>query len=135
MTKRKTLLAIGAPLLVLAFYLGLRPKKIEEPVAMTAGTPATEAGDGRRAQPRAATSSRPADAQVDAEFVAHLRSRYGANIGNPNVQIKLIEALMRHFQKQDPQRWQEALLAAVRAAFVTTRSRRTSTAASITSAG
>jgi hypothetical protein len=119
MTKRKTLLAIGAPLLVLSLYLGLRREKIEEPVAMAAGTASGDraAGAEPRAQPRAAGASGAPAAPVDAELVAHLRSRYGANIGKPYVQIKLIEALMRHFQEQDPLRWQEALLAAVRAAF------------------
>lgn len=120
MTKRKTLLAIGAPLLVLSLYLGLRREETEEPVAMAAGAASGDraAGAERPARPRAAgASGAPAAAAVDAELVAHLRSRYGANIGSRYVQIKLIEALMRHFQKQDPLRWQEALLAAVRAAF------------------
>lgn len=116
MTKRKTLLAIGAPLLILALWLGLRPKKIAEPVALAAGTPEA-AGAELPAPPRIGGASGAAAAPVDAELVAHLRSRYGAKIGNRYVQIKLIEALMRHFQKHDPLHWQEALLAAVRAAF------------------
>lgn len=120
MTKRKTFLTIGAPLLILSLYLGLRREKVEEPVAMAARPAASgdrAAGADLPAQPRAAGASEAAVAPVDAELVAHLRSRYGANIGSRYVQIKLIEALMRHFQKQDPLRWQEALLAAVRAAF------------------
>jgi len=117
MTKRKTLLAIGAPLLVLWLFLGLRREKIEEPVATAAGTPEAAAGANLPAQPRIAGASGAVAAPVDAELVAHLRSRYGANIGNSYVQIKLIEALMRHFQKHDPLHWQQALLAAVRAAF------------------
>jgi hypothetical protein len=116
MTKRQTLLTIGAPLLVLSLYLGLRQEKIEEPVAMAAGPPEA-AGADLPARPRAAGANGAAAAPVDSELVAHLRSSYGTNIGNRYVQIKLIEALMRHFQKHDPLHWQEALLAAVRAAF------------------
>ena len=116
MTKRQTLLTIGAPLFVLSLYLGLRQEKIEEPAAMAAG-PAEAAGADLPARPRAAGANGAAAAPVDAELVAHLRSSYGATIGNRYVQIKLIEALMRHFQKHDPLHWQEALLAAVRAAF------------------
>ncbi len=117
MTKRKTLLGLGALLLVLSLYLGLRREKIEEPAALAAGSPEA-AGADLAARPRAAgPGGASAAAPVDSELVAHLRSRYGANIGNPYVQIKLIEALMRHFQKQDPLHWKEALLAAVRAAF------------------
>ncbi|MDI3285792.1 hypothetical protein [Polyangium sp. 15x6] len=117
MKKRKTLLAIGAPLLVLALYFALRPEQIQEPVATAAATPDETAGADLPAPPRGSRPSATAVPMADAELVAQLRSRYGANIRSPYVQIKLIEALVRHFQKQDPLHWREALLAAVRAAF------------------
>lgn len=117
MMKRKTLLAIGVPLLALSLYLGLRREKIEAPVAMAAGTAKAAASADLPEKPRAAAASWAAAPPVDAEVVAHLRARYGANIGNPYIQVRLIEALMRHFQKRDPLHWQEPLLAAVRAAF------------------
>ncbi len=117
MKKRKTLLALFAPLVGLLLYLGLRREKIEEPVPVAAGAPEAATGADHLAKPRPARPSGAEAAPVDAELIDHLRSRYGANIGNAYVQIKMIEALMRHYQKNDPTRWREALLAAVRAAF------------------
>lgn len=116
MKKRNTLLALGAALLVISLYLGLRPAKIEEPVATTTKPPVAASAD-LPAPPRAAEANESAAAKADSEMIAQLRAKYGAHIGNPYVQVKLIEALMRHFQKHDPEHWQEALLAAVRAAF------------------
>lgn len=118
MTTQNKLLALGAPLLVVVLYLGLRQPKIEEPlpppqsssetpvVAKTASKPAFSG-------PRGASSANPDNAQ----FIEQLRARYGAKINNPYVQVKLIEALMRHFQKTDFLHWREELLRAVKAAF------------------
>jgi hypothetical protein len=118
MTMRKWFVAIGAPaLIVLACYLGLRQDKIEEP-AMAAPRPSdTAASDHREALPIARPMDPTTSTTVDPEIIEHLRSKYGANIGNRHVQVKLIEALMRQYQKQDPEHWREKLLEAVRAAF------------------
>jgi hypothetical protein len=58
-----------------------------------------------------------ADIAIDPALVEHLQAEYGANIEHAMVQMRMIEALMRYFQQRFPDRWQEALLAAVRAAF------------------
>ena len=50
-------------------------------------------------------------------LIAQLRSRYGAQIQHPYVQLKMLERLIRHFRAQSPDRWQEALLELLREAF------------------
>ncbi len=118
MTTQNKLLAIGAPLFVLLLYFGLRQSKIEEPAVIAASTPETAARvDSTARPPSSSTKNASTTANVDPKLVESLRAQYGANIGNPYVQIKLIEALMRHFQKHDFLHWREELLRAVRAAF------------------
>ncbi|HYV45848.1 MAG TPA: hypothetical protein VFA20_13360 [Myxococcaceae bacterium] len=72
--------------------------------------------------PRA--SSRPggaipgAGAGVDRDaLVAQLRSRYGARIQHPYVQLKMLERLIPYFRAQSPDHWRESLLDLLRAAF------------------
>lgn len=118
MTTQNKLLALGAMLLVVVLYLGLRQPKIEEPLPApqhTSETPvaANPASKPASSQPRSASSASPDNAQ----FIEQLRSRYGAKINNPYVQVKLIEALMRHFQKTDFLHWRQELLRAVKVAF------------------
>jgi hypothetical protein len=60
--------------------------------------------------------ARPA-ASTNDELVEHLQAEYGASIEHPSVQMRMLEKLMRYFQERYPDGWQEALLAAVRAAF------------------
>lgn len=118
MTTQNKLLALGAPLLVALLYLGLRQPKIEEPPAPTKSLPETSVAANKAAKPSVSGSVvTGAATPVDPQFIEQLRSRYGAKISNPYVQVKLIEALMRHFQKTDFLHWREELLRAVRAAF------------------
>ena len=64
------------------------------------------------------TASRAPDTGVNRDaLVAQLRSRYGAQIQHPYVQLKMLERLIRHFRAQSPDRWQEALLDLLRVAF------------------
>jgi len=118
MTTQNKLLALGALLFVFPLYLGLRQDKIEERAAAASGAPEAAARAEPSAKPAAsgAIVTSPAE-PVDPELIAHLRSRYGANIRDPYVQIRLIEALMRHFQSHDFLRWRRELLRAVRAGF------------------
>ncbi|MBN1206528.1 MAG: hypothetical protein JXB05_16700 [Myxococcaceae bacterium] len=51
------------------------------------------------------------------ELSAFLRNRYGAKLKEPYVQIKMLEDLMRYFQKRNPDRWQEELLAFLKQEF------------------
>jgi len=118
MTTQNKFLAFLAPLLVVLLYLGLRQPKIEEPPAPPKTSPETTVTANKTAKPSVSGSVVAASAtQVDLQFVEQLRSRYGAKISNSYVQVKLIEALMRHFQKTDFLHWREELLRAVRAAF------------------
>jgi hypothetical protein len=51
------------------------------------------------------------------ELTTFLRNRFGAKLKEPYVQIKMLEDLMRFFQKRYPDRWQEELLAFLKKAF------------------
>jgi hypothetical protein len=51
------------------------------------------------------------------QLIAHLQGRFGGRLGNPYVQIKLLEDLIRHFRKVSPDRWEQAVLEVLRAAF------------------
>lgn len=118
MTTQNKLFALGVPLLVVVLYLGLRQPKIEEPPAAPKSSPETTVATNVMAKPLvsgAVVASSPT--VVDPKFVDQLRSRYGSKISHPYVQVKLIEALMRHFQKTDFLHWRQELLRVVRAAF------------------
>lgn len=117
MTTQNKLLAIGAPLLVVLVFFVLRRDKIEEPAFVKPNTIQAVRVDSSARPPASAMVVATTTADVDAKQIEQLRSRYGANIGNPYVQIRLIEALMRHYQKNDFMHWREELLRAVRAAF------------------
>jgi hypothetical protein len=51
------------------------------------------------------------------QLATYLRERFGAKLKEPYVQIKMLEDLMRFFQKRSPDRWQEELLAFLKKAF------------------
>ena len=72
---------------------------------VTGGAPSPSAGE-----PRAR------DAELEA-LAASLREKYGAKLGEPYIQIRLLEELMRYFQQRSPDRWREELLAFLRQAF------------------
>ncbi len=52
-----------------------------------------------------------------AKLIAYVRERYGARLSEPYLQVKMLEELMRHFQKLHPDRWEEELLAFLKEAF------------------
>lgn len=117
MTTQNKLLAIGAPLFVLLVCFGLRRDKIDEPAVVKPSITEAERVDSSARPPSSETVVAQATAQVDPLLLEQLRSRYGAHISNPYMQIKLIEELMRYYQKNDFMHWREELLRAVRAAF------------------
>ncbi len=117
MTTQNKLLAIGTSLLVLLVYFVLRGDQIEEPAVIKPSLPEAARVDLTARPPSSGNVEAKATTQVDPKLLEQLRSRYGANIGNPYVQVKLIEALMRHYQKHEFLHWREELLRAVRAAF------------------
>jgi len=67
--------------------------------------------------PALATPGAQPAASTDAELIEHLQAEYGASIEHPLVQMRMIEKLIRYFQERQPDGWEQALLAAVRAAF------------------
>lgn len=59
-----------------------------------------------------------ADPDKDLDQLAtYLRERFGAKLKEPYIQIKMLEDLMRFFQKRSPDHWQEELLAFLKKAF------------------
>lgn len=56
------------------------------------------------------------DAELEA-LVTAMRERYGARLDEPSVQMRMLEDLMRYFQKRSPDRWREELLAFLKKAF------------------
>lgn len=118
MTTQKKLLVLAPLLLGLMVFFGQRREKIKEPTVITK-TAANEAVDAAHTAkpPSSATRIASSTSTVDPKLIEQLRSRFGAKIGSPYVQIKLIEALMRHYQKTDFLHWRDELLRAIRAAF------------------
>ena len=129
MTRKNTKLLVGAAAL-LALAVGLLRVKTSEPepprpsVLMTASQAASPAPD-RATASVAAPPGAPVPPAVtpDAEVVElealanALRERYGARLDEPSVQMRMLEDLMRHFQKRSPDRWREELLAFLKKAF------------------
>jgi hypothetical protein len=46
-----------------------------------------------------------------------MREKYGPKLHEPSAQIRMLEELMRYFQKRSPDRWREELLAFLQKAF------------------
>jgi hypothetical protein len=118
MTKRILIVIGAAAAAALAIYLGTAGDEATAPPASARAGSNGSAGN-TPATPGARPAARPAAAEVTADpvLVEHLQAEYGANIDHPSVQMRMIEALMAYFQERNPDGWQEALLAAVRAAF------------------
>jgi hypothetical protein len=69
-------------------------------------------------EPASAAPSLSGDPDKELEELAtFLRTRYGAKLKEPYIQIKMVEDLMRFFQQRYPDRWQEELLAFLKKAF------------------
>lgn len=118
---KRILIVIGAAAAVaVLIYLGTAADEATPaPAAASAGTPARAgAAPALPGAPGALPGAGPGAAtSVDPVLVEHLQAEYGAGIEHASVQMRLIEALMRYFRERDPEHWQAALLAAVRAAF------------------
>lgn len=117
--KKSVILAVIALAVLLAGLLFSSRSSVSS--AATAAAGASGAGASSERVPER-TASRPGgrapDAGMDRDaLVAQLRSRYGAQIQHPYVQLKVLERLLRYFRAQSPDRWQEALLDLLRVAF------------------
>ncbi|MFL5349992.1 MAG: hypothetical protein ACJ8AT_34885 [Hyalangium sp.] len=51
------------------------------------------------------------------QLSAYMRERFGGKLKEPYIQIKMLEDLMRFFQKRSPDHWQEELLAFLKKTF------------------
>jgi hypothetical protein len=111
------LLFAGSALLVFKARPGSGPSPEPDSArAQAANTPGAQALAARN---RAAPT---AGAQEGAEpptgdLVSYLRSRYGSRIRDPHTQMRMLEQLMRHFQKLNPSSWEADLLAVLEQAF------------------
>lgn len=119
MYKTRVLLILG---LVAAMGLVYFMRGSADEAGPGASSSARAAAPGRTGAGTAAAPGMPgappaAGADADHELIEHLQAEYGAGIEHPSVQMRMLEKLMRYFQERYPDGWQEALLAAVRAAF------------------
>lgn len=120
--RKRVILGIAIGLVTVAISimgLGRAPDQAAAPASSGPAPDQPGAALPRRALPAmpAPAAAAPAGPAVDQALVAHLQEKYGASIDSAYVQMQLLELLMRHFQKHSPERWQEAVLEAVRAAF------------------
>ncbi len=126
MNRRKAPLLLAAALLVAAsvlFFWRMRPEPLEastgpSPQATAASSPASAA----RARPAASTAAadeegEDAAQQPEEDLATWLRSRYGPTIHQPHTQMRMLEKLMRHFQRLNPTGWEADVLATLRQAF------------------
>jgi len=129
MSPRKSVLLLAAigVCLALALYLG-RGRAHEEaaaaedsedarPAKAQAPTRPGAAGTGGLTQAPGLESNRGLLPPEEGDLVAMLRQRFGDRIHRPYVQMKMLEDLMRYYQKRNPQGWREDVLAALKAAF------------------
>ncbi len=120
MTRRRPLaFAVAAALGLAALLLLLATGRTR--AQASAAAPAATAAAPR---PPPLSASRPAASaglglavtQAQARFVAALRARYGAKLESPLTQLKLVEALVRHYRGQDGD-WRGELLRTLQVAF------------------
>jgi hypothetical protein len=136
-TRTKTILggAVAAILALLAgLYLSYRGPVAGQPAPSTPSQPHASA----QAAPPAASSTQVVDPGVPADaleeptapprlsgdpdqeleaLTSFLRERYGAKLKEPYIQVKMLEELMRYFQKRYPDRWEQELLAYLKKSF------------------
>jgi hypothetical protein len=130
MRTQKTMMLVGAAAL-LALMGSLALVKPPEPASPT-GASSRASPRGAPLPPASPTSAAPSatgtratgtPSSPDAETAEHealvnaMRERYGARLDEPSVQMRMLEDLMRYFQKRSPDRWREELLAFLKEAF------------------
>ncbi len=120
MNRRKALLVLAIALLVAGSALLVHETR-EEPAAdaaleATAQTPTGHPSASRTAGAPMRESTR-GPVRLPEDLVSYLRSRYGKSIGEPHTQMRMLEELMRHFQKLNPSGWEADLLAMLQQAF------------------
>lgn len=126
MNRRKALLSLAVVLLVSSVAVVLwRGPESESPPAPSPsptgsrGSPTSTSHAHRPTlAPLAPGGEEPDEPPRSGEdMVAALRARYGARIHQPHTQMRMLERLMRHFQRLNPSGWEADLLALVKQAF------------------
>ncbi|MCY1083220.1 hypothetical protein [Archangium lansingense] len=127
MNRRKAPLLLALVLLLAGSALLVfktRPEQGSSPEAAPARASAQTAANAQalaarnRASPAAgAQEGEDGLEQPGGDLVSYLRSRFGAHIRNPHTQMRMLEQLMRHFQKLNPTGWEADLLAVLKQAF------------------
>lgn len=84
--------------------------------ALTASPVSPSSGAPNEAPPAQAEARKELPGELE-QLSTYLRGRYGEKLKEPYVQIKMLEELMRYFQKRSPDRWQEELLAFLKQEF------------------
>jgi ribosomal protein L29 len=129
--KTRTKMILGGASALLALGMGLH---FASPGPVDTGLP-DEAPSPTRAQPPvdvaapalppAAVPPAPAagaapagapDAELE-QLVTVMREKFGPKLHEPSAQVRMLEELMRYFQKRSPDRWREELLAFLQRAF------------------
>lgn len=91
-------------------------REARPPLPAAASRPSAAPGVGNEPSTAAPTLSGNPDQELE-ELATFMRERFGAKLKEPYIQIKMLEDLMRFFQKRSPDRWQEELLAFLKKAF------------------
>ncbi|MCY1020640.1 hypothetical protein [Pyxidicoccus sp. MSG2] len=84
--------------------------------ALPSPAPLATTASGAAGAAPAASPQEAGDAELEA-LVTAMRERYGARLDEPSVQMRMLEELMRFFQKRNPDGWREELLAFLKKAF------------------
>lgn len=119
--KQRVLIGAAASAAVLAVVLLSvwprgAPSPAPAPPAAAASSPGTRSASSAARGEDGAPGPEDPD-ELRERIVSLLRSRYGAHIREPYVQVKMLEELLRFFRARDPEHWQQAVLDMIRAAF------------------
>jgi hypothetical protein len=114
------LLVAGSALLVFKTRPAQEPSSGAVPAGATARASQRAERDGNGAgalSPDAPLESTRGPVRTAEDIVSYLRNRFGAHIHDPHTQMRMLEDLMRHFQKLNPSGWEADLLATLKQAF------------------
>jgi hypothetical protein len=95
---------------------GASPRADRPPTSAPSASPGVVPGSVEEPAPAAPALSGDPEKELE-ELATFMRGRFGEKLKEPYVQIKMLEDLMRFFQKRYPDRWQEELLAFLKKAF------------------
>lgn len=95
---------------------GASSRAERQPESVPTASLGTVPGTGEEPAPSAPVLSGDPDKELE-ELATFMRTRFGEKLKEPYIQIKMLEDLMRFFQKRHPDRWQEELLAFLKKAF------------------